>query len=132
MRCRILILLAALCGGCASIISDRTYRVSITSSPGRAAFIVKDDRGRQVAAGTTPSTVILRASDGYFSPASYVVNFSLPGHAPSSVPIAGGIDGWYFGNVLFGGLIGFLFVDPLTGAMWDLPSEASASLSPSR
>ena len=32
------------------------------------------------------------------------------------------MNGWYIGNILFGGLIGFLIVDPLTGAM--LPPTA--------
>jgi hypothetical protein len=30
------------------------------------------------------------------------------------------IDGWYWGNLLIGGIIGMVFVDPLTGAMWKL------------
>ena len=38
------------------------------------------------------------------------------------------LDGWYIGNILFGGLIGLLIVGPATGAMWKLPSEGSATL----
>jgi hypothetical protein len=33
------------------------------------------------------------------------------------------LSGWYFGNILIGGLIGLLIVDPLTGAMYDLEPE---------
>jgi hypothetical protein len=33
------------------------------------------------------------------------------------------VSGWYFGNVVFGGLIGMLIVDPLTGAMYNLTPE---------
>jgi hypothetical protein len=33
------------------------------------------------------------------------------------------INGWYVGNIVFGGLIGWLIVDPLTGAMWTLNTE---------
>jgi hypothetical protein len=33
------------------------------------------------------------------------------------------INGWYVGNIVFGGIIGSLIVDPLTGAMWALESE---------
>jgi len=40
------------------------------------------------------------------------------------------IDGWYFANILFGGLIGMLIVDPITGKMWKLPPQAIANLSP--
>ena len=28
------------------------------------------------------------------------------------------MNGWYLGNIIFGGLIGALIVDPATGAMW--------------
>lgn len=30
------------------------------------------------------------------------------------------MNGWYIGNLLFGGIIGLLIVDPATGAMWTL------------
>ncbi len=33
------------------------------------------------------------------------------------------INGWYVGNIVFGAFIGWLIVDPLTGAMWALDSE---------
>jgi hypothetical protein len=33
------------------------------------------------------------------------------------------INGWYVGNIVFGGFIGWLIVDPLTGAMWALDTE---------
>ena len=33
------------------------------------------------------------------------------------------INGWYVGNIVFGGFIGWLIVDPLTGAMWTLDTE---------
>jgi hypothetical protein len=38
--------------------------------------------------------------------------------------IDGAINGWYFGNILFGGLIGMLAVDPSTGAMYTLKPDA--------
>jgi hypothetical protein len=39
------------------------------------------------------------------------------------------IDGWYFGNLIFGGLIGLVIVDPLTGSMWTLsPRELTYNL----
>lgn len=47
-----------------------------------------------------------------------------------TVPLSADISGWYFGNILFGGLIGMLIVDPATGAMWKLPENVNASVSP--
>jgi hypothetical protein len=34
------------------------------------------------------------------------------------------VNGWYFGNIIFGGLIGLLAVDPATGAMYTLKPDA--------
>jgi hypothetical protein len=33
------------------------------------------------------------------------------------------LSGWYFGNLVFGGIIGMLIVDPLTGSMWNLTPD---------
>lgn len=30
------------------------------------------------------------------------------------------VDGWYFGNLLLGGFLGMLIIDPATGAMWKI------------
>lgn len=38
------------------------------------------------------------------------------------------MDGWYIGNIFFGGLMGLLVIDPITGAMWKLPKIVSVSL----
>jgi hypothetical protein len=46
----------------------------------------------------------------------------------NSYPITSKIDGWYFANIVFGGLIGMVIVDPATGAMFKLPDAASVSL----
>ena len=38
------------------------------------------------------------------------------------------LSGWYWGNIVFGGLIGMLIVDPATGAMYKLPEGVSADM----
>ena len=47
----------------------------------------------------------------------------MPGYSPTEVKLDSSVSGWYFGNLLFGGLIGMLIVDPLTGAMFNLTPE---------
>ncbi|MFH6792762.1 hypothetical protein ACHRCF_16520, partial [Acinetobacter baumannii] len=37
-----------------------------------------------------------------------------------TVEVTGTLSGWYLGNIIFGGLIGLLIVDPATGAMYKL------------
>lgn len=113
-----------LLSGCASIVSDSTYPVLIDSFPPEKSFVVKDENGKKVFSGKTPQTVMLDAGDGFFDGATYTVEFI----AGNTILIDGSFDPWYFGNALFGtfGLIGFVIVDPATGAMWELPKSVSA------
>ena len=76
--------------------------------------------------GVTPATITLNSSEGYFQPAKYVVEFNRKG-VTQSVPLNASINGWYFANFLFGGIIGLLIVDPATGAMWRLDDNAIAT-----
>lgn len=113
--------------GCASIVSKRHYNVSITSSPNLARVEVRDETGNTIHEGTTPTSVTLGTKRGYFKGKNYIVKFYLEGYQPYEVAIKRSLDGWYvFGNFVFGGLIGWLIVDPLTGAMWKLPKEVVA------
>lgn len=115
-------------GGCASIVSDSTYPVAITSSPSGASYQITNENGAVVRSGVTPDHVILKAGAGYFDGETYKVTYQKDGYAGNSAALNSGIDGWYWGNILFGGLIGLLVVDPITGAMYTLPESANASL----
>jgi hypothetical protein len=44
----------------------------------------------------------------------------MGGYETKKINVECSINGWYFGNIVFGGLIGFLIVDPVTGAMFKL------------
>ena len=47
--------------------------------------------------------------------------FHRDGYATHSAEIVRSVDGWYIGgNFVVGGIIGWLIVDPMTGAMWTL------------
>ena len=59
---------------------------------------------------------------------SYKLIFKKDGYDEKTVEIQSTIDGWYFGNILFGGLLGMLIVDPATGAMFKLPEKADGQL----
>lgn len=58
----------------------------------------------------------LKAGSGFFRGERYVVTATLDGETGTAT-LTPGMDGWYIGNILFGGLIGILIVDPATGAM---------------
>ena len=82
--------------------------------------------------GSTPASVSLKRGDGYFRPASYAVDFKKPGYKTKRLDIVPGFNGWYIGNLIFGGaILGMLIVDPITGAMYTLnPNSITAELEP--
>jgi hypothetical protein len=48
----------------------------------------------------------------------YSVTFAYPGCESRTMPLVCKLDGWYIGNILVGGLLGMLIVDPASGAMY--------------
>ena len=82
-----------------------------------------------VFSGRTPATVRLKAGAGFFSGNDYIITFEKEGYAKSTARIKRGTDPWYIvGNIAVGGLIGWLIVDPMTGAMWTLEDSVHANL----
>lgn len=107
--------------GCASIVGKSLFPVNFQSNPDDAKISIKDERGNVVFAGKTPTIVTLAAGESYFHAKTYSVTFSKEGYDDQVIQVKASISGWYFGNILFGGLIGILIVDPITGKMWKLP-----------
>jgi len=122
----------ALCAfftGCATIVSRPTQVMTVTSVPEGASVKINNKSGAAVHSGNTPMTVTLKKSRGYFKPERYTVHIAKEGYRNFDVTVEGAVNGWYFGNILFGGLIGLLAVDPATGAMYTLkPKEIGATL----
>ncbi len=115
--------------GCASIISGSSQTVSFKSVPESAQISITNRNGEKVHIGQTPATVTLKKGAGYFKPESYQVVFSKEGYQTQTVNVKGTVSGWYVANILFGGLIGLLIVDPATGAMYSLsPSDVKTVL----
>jgi len=115
--------------GCASIVDGRAKSVHINSNPPGAKVTVTDCTGREVCTQTTPAKFTLKRSHGYFSGEDYALRFEQPGFYPAEVHVKSTMDVWYLGNVLIGGVIGFLIVDPATGAMYTLaPRDISLNL----
>ena len=109
-----------LLSSCASIVSQSHYTVPIRSEPSGAAYTIKDRRGRLVDQGTTPAMVQLKASNGYFRRAIYHVELTMDGRAPATVALRAQLNNWYWGNILLGGVLGMLVVDPVSGSMYRL------------
>lgn len=112
---------------CATIISQGTKNVSIESQPSGLNFEVKDSEGTVVGSGKTPQTLSLSTGRGYFKPANYTIITKRGGKVVAERNLTATVNGWYFGNILIGGLVGMLIVDPLTGAMYTLPGTVDIS-----
>lgn len=106
--------------GCASIIDGGRKTVNIKSQPSGAKATVYDKKGVEVATGQTPALFPLKRSGGYFTGAKYRIVIEKEGYKNAEVEVKSTINGWYFGNFVFGGLLGLLIIDPATGAMWTL------------
>lgn len=105
---------------CATIFSKSIYPVSINTSPVGSNISIVNKKGIEVFKGVSPVTVNLKSSSGYFSPELYQIKISSPGFGEKVVTVSSSLDGWYFGNILLGGLIGMLIVDPASGAMYTI------------
>lgn len=93
--------------------------MTIDTSPSGASIVVTKSDGTSVASGTAPLQVQLDSGSGYFGSAGYLIT-ATNANGTSNLTLSSKLNGWYFGNILFGvfGLIGFVVVDPLTGAMY--------------
>ncbi len=112
--------------GCATIIKGSDQNVSFRSDPEGAKVSVYSPEGMLMADGKTPVTLPLRKGDGFFQSAKYKVVFEAPGYEKKEIWLTGSLEaGWYLaGNLLVGGLIGWLIVDPASGAMWNLKPKS--------
>ncbi len=110
--------------GCASIVGDKTKLITVNSQPPGSTVLITDESGNAVFKGTTPTTVALEKSTGhYFGAKKYKVLFTQAGYSDSQFTLSEGPNGWYFCNILLGGVIGMLLVDPWNGGMWTLAPD---------
>lgn len=105
---------------CASIVSRSKWPLTINTNPNGAIILITDKTGKTVYNGVSPITVDLKSGAGFFSMQKYTVKISMAGYTEKVIPVSCNLNGWYLGNIIFGGLIGILIVDPATGAMYKL------------
>ncbi len=117
--------------GCATIIGDKTQTLLISTNPDEASFVIQDKNDTIISRGTTPSNVTLEKSSGdYFGKKEYKITFTKTGYQPLTYQLETKANGWYIGgNLVFGGLIGYLVVDPLNGGMYTIhPDKVEVGL----
>jgi len=114
-------------GGCATLVGGGSHQaVAIESTPSQADFTVTSVDGLQMASGRTPTTVRLPRKN------EYQVRLGIAGYEPQTLALTRGTNGWIWGNLLFGWIVGFA-VDFLTGSAYELePALVQVSLEQSR
>jgi hypothetical protein len=109
--------------GCATIVHSGPREIAVASTPAGARVSIYDRSNTLVQTNTTPFVAKLSTKYGYFKGQQYRLVFEMPAYSTAEVKLNSSVSGWYIGNILFGGLIGMLIVDPLTGAMFNLAPE---------
>ncbi|MCK5581367.1 MAG: hypothetical protein KAJ18_08855 [Candidatus Omnitrophica bacterium] len=116
--------------GCASIMSGGTQSIQIMTEPVGASVKIYDRQDNLISDVKSPHLATLKRGRGYFKRQKYKIVFDMPGYQTKVVNVKPRLNGWYAGgNLIFGGLVGLLIVDPATGAMWTLtPKEIKENL----
>jgi hypothetical protein len=117
---------------CATIMGKGgSESLNVRSTPDQASVVIFDESGVKIFEGKTPTSLPLEKKKGYFSGKKYTVKITKEGYVDHTIIVDTKVNGWYIGgNILLGGLIGWLIVDPITGAMWSLDTnEINTTLS---
>nr|WP_314896682.1 PEGA domain-containing protein [uncultured Flavobacterium sp.] len=103
--------LTLLMSSCATVMSGSKQNVKFDSNPSTASIFIDE-----VEVGKTPFEIKLTRKS------EHTVLIKLEGYQTYQTTLTKKLNGWIFGNILVGGLIG-LIIDPITGAMYNLSSS---------
>jgi len=119
-RAHYTLVLTSLAAACATIVSGRTQRIAVDSSPPAVELTVEPNGTTAL----TPTTLVLCRNGG-----PYRLKFTKSGYAPLVISLDQDENGWLWGNALIG-VVG-VAVDFSTGAAYKLiPEEVHATLVP--
>jgi len=106
---------------CASIIHGPTQTIDISSQPTGAKIFVD---GKDY--GLTPQSIDLRRKGRLKGESKdkkeYSLKIELEGYFPYELKLKREMDGWFVGNIVFGGIIGII-IDASNGAMYKLTPD---------
>lgn len=127
-------IVTAILASCATVMRENSQTIPIKANLEKVDIKILDKHGQSVFEGQTPTTINLKtAAGGYFDPQKYTVIASKDGYKTQTTIIDWHVSGWYYaGNILIGGLIGYLIIDPLTGDMYYLDEEVNLNLYPEK
>jgi len=109
--------------GCASIMEGKTQSVSFNSEPAGASILING-----MPMGVTPATITIKKSD--YDNAN--VQFKKEGYQDQQATLHTKITGWFWGNIITGGLLGS-GTDAISGAMWEYsPDKYFVTMPPAK
>ncbi len=117
------LLLAISMSGCATILGGGSSQpLSLSSTPSDARYTITSSSGVEMGGGAIPATIRLPRKN------EYQVNISLAGYETRTLAVTKGINGWIWGNLVIGWILGFA-IDFLTGSAYKLePALINVSL----
>ena len=113
----------ALLSGCATILGGGSSQgVSIQSSTPGTHFVIRSSSGIQIASADAPQSVTLPRKN------EYQIDFTAQGFQPQTIALTKGTNGWIWGNLVVGWIVGFI-VDFASGSAYKLePSVVNISM----
>lgn len=109
--------------GCASIVEGHTQQILVNTSPADAscAFVRNNEPIGVVT--PTPNSIVIEKTKH-----DIIIKCDKPGYEQATFFNKSDVDGWVFGNIVLGGLIGW-GIDSATGADNKYESPVNLSLS---
>jgi len=114
----------ALIQGCATITKGSSQPVTLHTDPDGAACDITREQKTVASVGATPGQVTVDRGWGAID-----ISCRKPGFQPTEARVDSEVQGWTFGNILIGGIIGFA-VDAASGAMRQYPQFITLTLVP--
>jgi hypothetical protein len=117
------LLTAIALSSCATILGGGSGQaLTIQATPPNTHFTIKSSSGIQMASGEAPQTVRLPRKN------EYQLDFTAAGFQSQSIALTKGTNGWVWGNLVIGWIVGFV-VDFASGSAYKLePALVSISL----
>ncbi len=116
---------------CATVMRDNHQAIPINANIDKVNIKITNKSGITIFEGQTPTTITLKTSEsGYFNPEKYIITASKDGYQTQTTVLDWHVSGWYYvGNLVIGGLIGYLIIDPITGDMYYLDEYVQLNMS---
>ena len=111
--------IVGLLSSCATIMTGTTSQVSFDSNPKGAQIYAVTKKGK-IEIGTTPTVSTI-------SKKTKSIEFRMDKYYKETVYIQTTLNGWYFGNLILGGIPG-MAVDLISGGYINLPDKVEATL----